>query len=163
MKTRYIIKGQTVRKIDEKHIFNAFHKYTYKDIKNVDESVHNIIINGISDDVCRDLAISDGLLVYLSSVLEYFSYNIIPVREEHALLFALGNGEVKTQGGYGYVVLSFIYAKNEKATYSREYTVLFNKDNVIEEVHYNRQPTITIDGTKYILGEERLYKIPDLT
>lgn len=152
-----------MKKIDEKHIFNTFHKYTYKDIKNVDESVHNIIINGINDDVCKDLAISDGLLVYLSSVLEYFSYNIIPVKEEHALLFALGSGEIKTQGDYSYVVLSFIYAKDEKATYSREYTVLFNKDNVIKDVHYNRQPTITIDGTKYILGGERLYKIPDLT
>ena len=152
-----------MKKIDEKHIFDTFHKYTYKDIKNVDESVHNIIINGINDNVCRDLAISDGLLVYLSSVLEYFSYNIIPVREEHALLFTLGNGEVKAQSGCSYVILSFIYAKNEKATYSREYTVLFNRDNVIEGVYYNRQPTILIDGTKYILGEERLYKIPDLT
>ena len=152
-----------MKKIDEKYIFDKFHKYTYKDIKDVDESVHNVIINGISDDVCRDLAISDGLLVYLSSVLEYFSYNIIPVKEECALLFALGSGEVKTQGEYGYVVLSFMYAKNEKATYSREYTVLFNKDNIIEEVRYNRQPTIAIDGIKYILGEGRLYKIPDLT
>ena len=134
-----------MKKINEKDIFNKFFKYNYKDIINIDMDVEELVMEACKSSVCREVLKTKGSFDYMSSVLEYLSYNSIPVRQKHALLNILGSGEVVGDGST--VNFQIYYFKKPEMFYIKKFHVNINKENntliyISREMH----PTLVVDG-----------------
>ena len=137
--------------ISEEDIFNKFHKYTYKDIEEVDLLVKDLFMQAVSEKVCRDILRTDGELVYLSSVLEYISYNSIPLKYEHNLENIIGNGVINYYGtDKACIIFTICYYKGRDVLYSREFNVHV-KGKELQEIVYNTYPFIQTKNGKKIV------------
>ena len=121
--------------INEDELFNRFNSYSYRDIENIEEEIVNLLTSAVNSEVCLDILKESSVVDYMASIIEYFTYNNIPIKHKYKLEYLLCSSTLSEDNLC--ISMEIIYGMSNDRRYTSKYEIYLGDNKEIKYISTN--------------------------
>ena len=121
--------------INEDELFNRFNSYSYRDIENIEEEIVNLLTSAVNSEVCLDILKENNVVDYMASIIEYFTYNNIPIKHKYKLEYLLCSSTLSEDNLC--ISMEIIYGMSNDRRYTSKYEIYLGDNREIKYISTN--------------------------
>ena len=121
--------------INEDELFNRFNSYSYRDIENIEVEIINLLTSAVNSEVCLDILKENSVVDYMASIIEYFTYNNIPIKHKYKLEYLLCSSTLSEDNLC--ISMEIIYGMSNDRRYTSKYEIYLGDNREIKYISTN--------------------------